>query len=40
MVVFVGSLLLPSKVKADAINDLQKGGAKMATESDMFWHTV
>ena len=28
--------LLPYKVKADAINDLQYCGAKMATKSDVF----
>ena len=35
-VVFVCFLLLRSKVKADAINDLQYCGAKMATNSYMF----
>ena len=34
--VFVGFLFLCSKVKADAINDLQYHGTKMATISDMF----
>ena len=29
-------LLLPSKVKADVINDLQYHGAKMAMKSDMY----
>ena len=29
-------LRLPSKVKADVINDLQYPGAKLATKSDMF----
>ena len=33
---FCWFLLLLSKVKADAINDLQYRGAKMATNSDMF----
>ena len=31
---FVGILLLPSKVHADDINDLQYLGAKMATKSE------
>ena len=35
-VVFVGFLLLCSKVKADVINVLQYRGVKMATNSDMF----
>ena len=35
-VVFVGFLLLRSKVKADAINDLQYRGVIKATNSDMF----
>ena len=35
-VVFVGVLLLRSKVKADARNDLQYPGAKMPTKSDRF----
>ena len=35
-VVFVGFLLLRSKVKADAIHDLQYHRAKMASNSDMF----
>ena len=35
-VVGVVFLLLRSKVKADAINDLQYRGAKMTTNSDMF----
>ena len=33
---FVGFLLLRSKVKADAINDLQYCEAKRVTNSDMF----
>ena len=40
---FVGILLLPSKVHADDINDLQYLGAKMATKSEMrvkYGHTV
>ena len=40
---FVGFLLLPSKIHADAINDLQYCGAKMAMKSEMFvkyWHKV
>ena len=36
MVVFVCFLLLRSKVKADAINDLQYCGAKTASNTDMF----
>ena len=35
-VVLVGFLLLCSKVKADAINDLQNRRAKIATKSEMF----
>ena len=33
---FVGILLLPSKIHADARNDLHCRGAKMATKSEMF----
>ena len=33
---FIGSLLLPSKVQPDAINDLQYRRARMATKSEMF----
>ena len=33
---FVGFLLLPSKIHADAINDMQYCEAKMATKSEMF----
>ena len=33
---FYSFLLLPSKIHADAINDLQYCGAKMATMSEMF----
>ena len=36
MVYFVGFLLLPYKVHADAINDLQYREAKTAAESEMF----
>ena len=35
-VVFVDFLLLHSKVKADAVNDLQYCGTRMATNSDTF----
>ena len=34
-VYFVGDLFLPSKVHADAINDLQYSKGKMATMSEM-----
>ena len=33
---FDGFLLLPSKIHADAINDLQYRRAKMVTMSDLF----
>ena len=33
---FVGVLLIPFKVHADAINDVQYSGAKMATKIEMF----